>query len=116
MTLLSHTPAAPLTGHLRENMDKLFLNPQNTFTKDYQTSLNSSVIYVLGKKTVGPLLCGQNRFKIVPPDSEAQQLSLRRTREAEGESSGSLKEMKSSSDVRTGVSASPNVCNLNSAI
>lgn len=94
MTLLSHTPAAPLTGHLRENMDKLFLNPQNTFTKDYQTSLNSSVIYVQ-EKTVCPLLCGQNRFKIVPPESEDQHLSLRRTREAEGECPVSLKEMNS---------------------
>lgn len=36
VTLLSHTPAAPLTGHHGGNTDKLIPNPQNTFTKDYQ--------------------------------------------------------------------------------
>lgn len=36
VTLLSRTPAAPLTGHHGGNTDKLIPNPQNTFTKDYQ--------------------------------------------------------------------------------
>ena len=63
-----------LAGNLRENMDKPFLNPQNTFTRDYQIP-RTPLLSVCGI-TVGPLLCGQNRFNVVPPQSGNQLLSV----------------------------------------
>lgn len=91
MTLLSHTPAAPLTGHHGGNTDKLIPNPQNTFTKDYQipSAPLLSVERWAGDGTRGgekkiarpPLLGGQRTFKITPPESGDHRL-LRR--EAKG--------------------------------
>lgn len=81
VTLAPHAPAAPLTGPLGENRDKPLLNPQNTFTRDYQIPW-TRLLSVWGK-AVGPRLCGQNRFNMVSPES-------------------TWKDMKSSSGVCTG--------------
>lgn len=81
VTLAPHAPAAPLTGPLGENRDKPLLNPQNTFTRDYQIPW-TRLLSVWGK-AVGPWLCGQNRFNMVSPES-------------------TWKDMKSSSGVCTG--------------
>lgn len=86
VTLLSHTPAAPLTGHHGGNTDKLIPNPQNTFTKDYQIPCAPLLsVWKVGrkgekekKKSAGPPpLCGQSTFKIAPPESGDQQLCRR---------------------------------------
>ena len=82
VTLAPHAPAAPLTGPLGENRDKPLLNPQNTFTRDYQIPW-TRLLSVWGEKAVGPRLCGQNRFNMVSPES-------------------TWKDMKSSSAVWTG--------------
>lgn len=74
VTLAPHAPAAPLTGPLGENRDKPLLNPQNTFTRDYQIPW-TRLLSVWGK-AVGPRLCGQNRFNMVSPESTWKALQV----------------------------------------